>query len=449
MKRFVSLAAMAVALGLLTTASAGAKDWKTVVIGMEGAYEPYNLTDPSGKIVGFEPDLVMDLCARMKVECKIIAQDWDGMIPGLKAGKFDVIMDGMSITDERKKEIDFTDPLFGDAGGLRGRQVQPARQASRQRQGHQPRPRTRRRRRCARRCCGTALKGKTIGVQVSTTHASFVDKHFKDVATIKEYKTTDERDLDLKAGRIDVVLDDQPALIAMLEKDDAKDFTLFGPQFTGGDFGVGSAWASARSDTDLTAMFDKALEGGVRRRLGQEIHPEVVQDRHDALIVRSDGGLTAGPRALRGGRNVCWYDLLGFGAEAGDLALLEARDDASGVDRGAGDRRGRSARWSPGRRSPGARVAGAVGEAYSALFRGVPELLIVYFVYFGSSALLTSLGHALGFEGFVGVPAFAAGALAVGVISGAYQAEVYRGAYLAIAQRRDRSGARAWACPAR
>ena len=80
----VGVAAMALLCGSL----AQAKDWKTVVIGMEGAYEPYNLTDPSGKIVGFEPDLVMDLCARMKVECKIIAQDWDGMIPGLQAGKF-------------------------------------------------------------------------------------------------------------------------------------------------------------------------------------------------------------------------------------------------------------------------------------------------------------------------------------------------------------------------
>ena len=68
------------------------------------------------------------------------------------------------------------------------------------------------------------------------------------------------------------------------------------------------------------------------------------------------------------------------------------------------------------------------------LFRGVPELLVVYFVYFGSSALLTALGHAVGFEGFLGVPPFLAGALAVGVISGAYQAEVFRGAYLAIRQ---------------
>src|ERR1700688_823731 len=96
------------AVSLVWASLAAAKDWKTVVIGMEGAYEPYNLTDPSGKIVGFEPDLAMDVCARMKVECKIIAQDWDGMIPGLQAGKFDVIMDGMSITDERKKSIDFS-----------------------------------------------------------------------------------------------------------------------------------------------------------------------------------------------------------------------------------------------------------------------------------------------------------------------------------------------------
>ena len=98
------------AVSLVWASLAAAKDWKTVVIGMEGAYEPYNLTDPSGKIVGFEPDLVMDLCGRMKVECKIIAQDWDGMIPGLQAGKFDVIMDGMSITEERMKSIDFSKP---------------------------------------------------------------------------------------------------------------------------------------------------------------------------------------------------------------------------------------------------------------------------------------------------------------------------------------------------
>ncbi|OLP61725.1 ABC transporter permease [Xaviernesmea oryzae] len=74
----------------------------------------------------------------------------------------------------------------------------------------------------------------------------------------------------------------------------------------------------------------------------------------------------------------------------------------------------------------------AVGHVYTTVFRGVPELLIIYLIYFGGSSAVTALGHALGFEGFLGLPSFLAGALAVGIISGAYQAEVYRGAYLAI-----------------
>ena len=85
-------------------------------------------------------------------------------------------------------------------------------------------------------------------------------------------------------------------------------------------------------------------------------------------------------------------------------------------------------------RLSGKLLAGGVGQAYAALFRGLPELLIVYFVYFGTSTLLTETANALGHEGFVGVPSFAAGALAVGVISGAYQAEVFRAAYLAISR---------------
>ena len=105
-----------------------------------------------------------------------------------------------------------------------------------------------------------AFKGKTIGVQVSTIHANFVNENFKDVATIKEYKTTDDRDLDLKSGRVDAILDDQPTVAAMLAKPDAADLTAFGPGFTGGAFGVGAGMGIRKSDADLTAMFDKALK---------------------------------------------------------------------------------------------------------------------------------------------------------------------------------------------
>ncbi len=82
----------------------------------------------------------------------------------------------------------------------------------------------------------------------------------------------------------------------------------------------------------------------------------------------------------------------------------------------------------------GNRVMRFIGGTYTTVFRGVPELLIIYFVYFGGSSAVTAIGEAMGYEGFLGLPSFAAGAFAVGIISGAYQAEVYRGAYLAISK---------------
>ncbi len=75
-----------------------------------------------------------------------------------------------------------------------------------------------------------------------------------------------------------------------------------------------------------------------------------------------------------------------------------------------------------------------LGNLYTTVFRGIPELLVIYLVYFGGSSGVTALGHLIGIEGFIGMPTFLSGALAVGVISGAYQAEVYRGAFLAVAK---------------
>ena len=129
-----------------------------------------------------------------------------------------------------------------------------------------------------------------------------------------------------------------------------------------------------------------------------------------------------------------WTVALGFGERGWGLALLEGAlmtllVSIAGLAIGAVF--GSLVAWA---KLSGAGFAGAVGGAYAALFRGLPELLVIYFVYFGSSSLLTGFGHAVGIEGFLGVPPFLAGALAVGVISGAYQAEVFRGAFLAIAR---------------
>ena len=128
------------------------------------------------------------------------------------------------------------------------------------------------------------------------------------------------------------------------------------------------------------------------------------------------------------------FDALGFGPRGGGLALLEGALMTLLVATVAlliGAAIGAAVATA---KLSGARLPAALGDAYAAIFRGVPELLIIYFIYFGSSGLLTSIGHAFGREGFLGVPPFFAGALAVGAISGAYQAELFRGAFLAISR---------------
>lgn len=82
----------------------------------------------------------------------------------------------------------------------------------------------------------------------------------------------------------------------------------------------------------------------------------------------------------------------------------------------------------------GGLVTRALADGYTTLLRGIPDLLVIYLFYFGGSAALTTIGRAFGAEGFVGVPALATGALALGIVSGAYQAEVYRGAFMAVAR---------------
>ena len=128
------------------------------------------------------------------------------------------------------------------------------------------------------------------------------------------------------------------------------------------------------------------------------------------------------------------FGIFGFGPGGWGLALLEGAAmtvlvSACGLMIGAA--LGALIAWA---RLSGVWLVGAAGEAYAALFRGLPELLVVYFVYFGSSTLLTGAANLAGYQGFVGVPSFLAGSLAVGVISGAYQAEVFRAAFLAIAR---------------
>lgn len=166
---------------------------------MNEAYPPFFTKDASGKWIGWEIELMDAVCAEMKEECSIVDMSWDGLIPGLETKKFDVIWSSMSITDERKKTIDFTDKYYNTPSKLIG-----AKDA-------------------ATGATAADVDGKTIGIQVSTIQSEYFKKYFADKASEKTYSTLDEAFQDLAAGRIDYVFGDAIPLAEFLKSDFGKD----------------------------------------------------------------------------------------------------------------------------------------------------------------------------------------------------------------------------------
>ncbi|MBM6592810.1 lysine/arginine/ornithine ABC transporter substrate-binding protein [Microvirga pudoricolor] len=255
----VSLAILGTVLAIGT---AGAQT-KTIKIATEGAYAPWNFTGAGGKLEGFEVDLAADLCKRMNVTCEVVAQDWDGIIPALNAKKYDAIMAGMSITDDRKKVIDFAGPYGNSPNGYLVAKSSPlakmpgtgeAYSLSTQQAAAEK----------AIDADKVLLKGKTVGVQGSTIHSNFADKYLKGTAEVREYKTTEQHDLDLAAGRIDAVLADATAIIGTLEKPEFKDYALVGPSITGGLLGNGVGVGVRKGDTELKKNFDDAIRAAIQ-----------------------------------------------------------------------------------------------------------------------------------------------------------------------------------------
>jgi octopine/nopaline transport system substrate-binding protein len=274
MKTFGRLAFVALSLALVP-ALAHAQDgkWSTVRIATEGAYVPWNFTGPGGKLEGYEIDLANDLCARMKVKCEIVAQDFDGIIPALTAKKFDAIMAGLSITEKRLEVINFS-RAYADAGnGIVVAKNSPTEKAL----GSVARFNLNSQAAEAEKALATiraALKGKTVGVQVSSTHANFVEKHLGKDLEVREYKTTEQYDLDLAAGRIDAVIGDSTALQGTLDKPEFKDYIIAGPGFSGGVLGRGVGAGLRKEDKELKAMFDTvigaAIADGTVKRLSEK-----------------------------------------------------------------------------------------------------------------------------------------------------------------------------------
>ena len=229
------------ALALSVTA-ANAQD--TIRIGTEGAYPPWNYTEPNGELAGFEIDLANAMCEKMGATCEFVPQDWDGIIPALMNGRYDAIMAGMSITEERRQQINFssgyvTDPAYflaPKSSSLQDAETLEQLQA--------------------------AIDGKIVGVQGSTIHQNFVDEYLGDSVELRLYDTQENMELDLSAGRIDAALADYAAWRAFMEKADGASFDIFGPKLSGSDypvFGEGVGVGLRKEDEELLEKINTAL----------------------------------------------------------------------------------------------------------------------------------------------------------------------------------------------
>ncbi|MEQ8603390.1 MAG: ABC transporter substrate-binding protein [Marivibrio sp.] len=227
-------AALAAGVMALGVSAASAQD--TLRIGVEGAYPPFSEKTASGELVGFDIDIANALCAEMNVECTLVEQDWDGIIPALQAKKYDAIIASMSITPDRQKVVDFTNKYYQT----------PAKFAAEEGVDWADTP--------------EGLAGKTIGVQRGTIHDDYVSALYTD-SEIKRYATQDEAYLDLQAGRVDAILADSIAVSdGFLKTEAGEGYAFFGGDHTDPQyFGEGAGIAVRKGEDELRQKLNDAI----------------------------------------------------------------------------------------------------------------------------------------------------------------------------------------------
>ena len=252
-KNLISLLAI---LFVLFTHVANAK---SIRIGTEGAYPPWNNLNSAGELEGAEIDFGNEACTRMGVECEWVTQDWDGIIPALLNGKYDIIIAGMSITEERKQKVNFTTGYMTDGArfavlkdsGLANLEVAGMAKVNLNNPGGKEQ--------AAIGQLIAAMNGKTVCVQSSTIHQNFLEQHMAGAVEVKLYQAVDDHNLDLAAGRCDAILADVGSIIDFMESDGGVDVAFTGPTFAGGVFGDGVGGAVRKEDTDILEMWNKVI----------------------------------------------------------------------------------------------------------------------------------------------------------------------------------------------
>lgn len=241
----MKLHALAIAALMCGTSLAQAADLRICV---EGAYPPFSATTPSGELIGFDIDMTNALCAEMGKECEMVQTEWDGIIPALLERKCDAIIASMSITEERKQTIDFTNKYYQT----------PAQFVAAADAGLEDTP--------------EGLANAVVGVQRGTTHHDYMENVFPDVE-LRLYGTQEEANLDLTAGRLDAILADSVTMDEGFIKTEAGEgFAFFGsPHTDPAYFGEGAGIGIRKGEEDLKAGFNAAIQSLLDSGKYQEI----------------------------------------------------------------------------------------------------------------------------------------------------------------------------------
>ena len=225
----------------LMIGSASATDLR---IGTSADYPPWDSVNTDGAIVGFDKDVGDTICERMEMKCAWQNQAYDGLLPGLIVGKYDLVISGISITAERAKQVDFS-TAYADAPNqfavVSGSPIAEAKTV---------------------KDLEEALNGKVVGVQTGTTHEAVVLRHMSG-SKVQLYDRTDQLADDLRAGRIDAGLMERSAWVPMF-KDSTPPLAYAGPLLSSADykeFGNGQAIALSKNKPELKASLDKAIAG--------------------------------------------------------------------------------------------------------------------------------------------------------------------------------------------
>jgi len=205
-------------------------------MGVEGAYPPFNSIDASGKVVGFDVDIGNELCKRINRQCQWVTQQWDGMIPALQTGKFDVMVSSMTITPERSAQVLFTVPYYYSYA-MMASHVGSGLVFSRE-----------------------GLAGKTIGIQAGTSHEPWLPKKYGTGFQIKPYPSTDDMFLDFENGRLDGIFADVVIIKPWIAEHGGDSvYEQVGETVTDPDLGNAIGIAVRKEDTALAAQLNKAI----------------------------------------------------------------------------------------------------------------------------------------------------------------------------------------------